>query len=172
MNEIESKMKIRVASERDATSVDHVLQSSYGTLMKESYDAALLERVLPAMTKANPVLLSSGTYYVAICDTNIVACGGWTAQKPGTGEVVPKLGHIRHLATHPGWVRQGIGKAIYGMCECQAIAAGIDTFEVFASINAFPFYAAIGFDMVRKLEVAMGDGNLPIALMTKSLRAG
>jgi predicted N-acetyltransferase YhbS len=163
-------MKIRVATVADAESVDHVLRSSYGPLMKESYDAALLERVLPAMTKANPALLSSGTYFVATCDTNIVACGGWTPQRPGTGEVVPRLGHVRHLATHPGWARQGIGKAIYGMCECQAIAAGIETFEVFASLNGFPFYASIGFDVIERMEVPMGGGSLPIALMTKRLR--
>ena len=167
----ESKMKIRLASERDAASVDHVLQSSYGSLMKEAYDAALLERVLPAMTKANPALLSSGTYYVAMCDTNIVACGGWTAQKPGTSEILPGLGHVRHFATHPGWVRRGIAKAIYGMCEWQAIAAGIETFEVFSGLNAMSFYASIGFDIVRRMEVPMGDANLPIALMTKRLRA-
>jgi len=171
MSMVESKMKIRVASERDAASVDHVLQSSYGSLMKDAYDAALLERVLPAMTRANPALLSSGTYYVAMCDTNIVACGGWTAQRPGTGEVLPKLGHVRHFATHPSWIRQGFGKAIYSVCECQAVAAGIETFEVLASINALPFYASIGFDMVSRMEQPMGDANLPIALMTKRLRA-
>jgi predicted N-acetyltransferase YhbS len=163
-------MKFRLASELDATSVDLVLQSSYGSLMKESYEAALLERVLPAMTKANPALLSSGTYFVAMCDTDIVACGGWTAQRPGTGEIVAKLGHVRHLATHPGWVRQGIGKAIYSMCELQAVASGIETFEVLASLNALPFYGSIGFDLVRRIELPMGGANLPIALMTKRLR--
>jgi predicted N-acetyltransferase YhbS len=171
MSKCESKMKIRVATLADAASVDHVLQSSYGSLMKETYDAALLERVLPAMTKANPALLSSGTYFVAMCDTNIVACGGWTAQRPGTGEVLPKLGHVRHFATHPGWIRQGIGKAIYSICECQAIAAGIETIEVSAGLNAVPFYASIGFDMVGRMEVPMGDANLPVALMTKRLRS-
>jgi hypothetical protein len=41
------------------------------------------------MTKANPKLLASGTFYVAqSLHGEIVGCGGWTREQPGTGEVV------------------------------------------------------------------------------------
>ena len=50
------------------------------------------------MTRANPGLLASGTYYVAESrDSLIVGCGGWTRESPVDGGIEPGLGHIRHF---------------------------------------------------------------------------
>jgi hypothetical protein len=105
--------------------------------MAVAYDGAVLAKALPAMTRANASLLASGTYFVALDESDsVVACGGWTARQPGATEVQPGLGHIRHFATHPQHVLKGLARAIYDMCEAQAIAAGMEIFSCFASTNA------------------------------------
>jgi GNAT superfamily N-acetyltransferase len=81
--------------------------------MKAGYDAFFLSAALPLMTRANPTLLQSGTYYLSETqDGTIIGCGGWTFERPGGGEVVPGLVHIRHFATHPDWIGRGIGTAL------------------------------------------------------------
>lgn len=111
------------------------------------------------MTKANPSLLASGTYFIAETKTHAtVGCGGWTHQKPGSGETATGMGHIRHFATDADWTGRGIGRTIYDCCERQARAAGMKSFECYASLNAEGFYAALGFTVVDRIELPMGDG--------------
>ena len=81
-------------------------------------DDAVLAHALPSMTRANPDLLASGTYFVALDeDHDVIARGGWTTQQPGNGEVQPATGHIQHFATHPRSVRKGAARAIYGIVK-------------------------------------------------------
>src|ERR1043165_1946892 len=141
-----SSFAVRVASLADDAGVTALLQASYPLLMKPAYDAAMLVPALELMTRANPALLSSGTYYVAQSQEGmLVGCGGWTREQPGDGITNEGIGHIRHFATHPEWVRRGIGRAIYRRCEADARKAGITRFECYSSLNAELFYSALGF---------------------------
>ena len=147
---------VRVARPEDAAAVTQLLEASYPELLPSAYDAQFLERALPLMTRANPKLLSSGTYYVAENGQGLlVGCGGWTRERPGTTDVEPALGHVRHFGTHPGWIRRGVGRAIFGRCEASARAAGITTLEAYSGLNAEVFYRALGFERVREIDVAL-----------------
>ena len=138
--------------------------------MRESHDPAVLDAALPLMTRANPVLLASGTYYLAESDAGLaVGCGGWSRERPGSGEVAPELAHIRHFATHPEWIGRGIERALYARCEQDARAAGIRRFECNASLNGEGFYAALGFAPVRPIELPMGSVAVPAILMQRSI---
>jgi GNAT superfamily N-acetyltransferase len=109
----EKPYALRVAGPADAEAVTALLAASYPALLAAAYTADVLAATLPLMTKANPRLLASGTYYVAEADGGSLAgCGGWTAEMPGSGEVVPGVGHIRHFATHPQWTRRGVASAM------------------------------------------------------------
>jgi ribosomal protein S18 acetylase RimI-like enzyme len=111
------------------------------------------------MTKASPSLLGSGTYYVAELSTGfVVGCGGWTAERPGSGTVEPHVGHIRHFATDPGWTRRGIGRAIYRLCENAARSAGVIAFECYSSLNAEEFYRALDFKRIREIDIDLQPG--------------
>ena len=123
------------------------------------------------MTKANPKLLESGTYYVAESkDGDIVGCGGWTIERPGDEVIEPGVGHIRHFGTHPSWTMYGIGKGIYAACEAKARSAGITSFECFSSLNAEKFYSALGFKSVRRIDVELRDGvYFPGVLMRRPI---
>lgn len=76
-------MRLRTADPSDALAVTALLERAYPTLMAAFYDADVLAVALPAMSKANPALLASRTYYVVEDGEQIIGCGGWTAEKPG-----------------------------------------------------------------------------------------
>lgn len=148
--------KLRIARPEDAAAVDGLLQVSYPKLMASSYDEELLAPALNLMTKANPSLLGSGTYYVAELPSGlVVGCGGWTRERPGAGTIEPHMGHIRHFATHPGWTRCGVGRAIYRLCESAARSAGVIAFECYSSLNAEKFYSALGFENIREVDIEL-----------------
>ncbi|MBN1238957.1 MAG: GNAT family N-acetyltransferase [Gammaproteobacteria bacterium] len=162
---------VRIAVPEDSAAVTALLQASYPVLMAAAYDEADLAPALDPMTKANERLLRSGTYYVAQAGNGtLLGCGGWTRERPGTSSVEPGVGHLRHFATHPGWARRGVGRAIYRRCEADARAAGIEEFECYASLNAQKFYAALGFDSVRSIVIDFPLGiSLPAMLMRRPI---
>lgn len=169
-----NEYSIRVATPNDAAAVEALLQVCYPPLMERAYDVGVLAQALTVMTKANLMLLSSGTYYVAgTIDGSIIGCGGWTPAKPDTGHIEQHVGHLRHFGTHPAWINRGIGKAIYQRCEVSAGTAGITTFEVYSSLNAEPFYEALGFRPLRHLSLELSPGIvLPAVLMRCVLPSG
>lgn len=149
---------VRPAQPEDAVAVTALLQASYPRLMTQAYGPDVLAAALPAMTRANPALLASGTFHVAEQAGDLVGCGGWTAERPGSGEVVPGLGHIRHFATHPDWTGQGIGRSIFQTCYREATEAGVRHFDCYASLNAEKFYGALGFAIIEPVAVELRPG--------------
>jgi hypothetical protein len=80
---------IRIARPEDSNAVSALLAASYSSLLAARYDSDALGRALPFMTSANPILLASGTYYVAEREPgHLVGCGGWTTARPGSGEII------------------------------------------------------------------------------------
>lgn len=158
---------VRVATLSDFAGVNALLQASYPILMKPAYDEVLLAPALKLMTRANPALLASGTFYIAEAqDESMVGCGGWTLERPGNDAVEAGLGHIRHFGTHPDWTNLGIGRAIYRLCETDARSARITSFECNASLNAEKFYSALGFESIRRMDCELNSSvMLPGVLM-------
>ena len=157
---------VRGASPQDAEAVSALLEASYPSLMAFGYEPTLFARALPLLTKANPMLLSSCTWYVVEAldaENRLVGCGGWARQRPDVPNepVDPVLGHIRHFATHPNWTRRGIGRALFDRCVADARAAGVCTFECYSSIGAEGFYRALGFSTVEPMKLALAE-NLTI----------
>ncbi len=155
----------------DSVSVEALLNASYPTLMASTYKPAVLAPVLELITKANKSLLESGTYYLAEAhDGSIIGCGGWTLEKPpGSNDIMRSTGHLRHFATHPDWIRRGIGRTIYRQCEAEARAANVQNLEVYASLNGEAFYAAMGFERIRTIAVPIGPTSFPGVLMRRAI---
>src|SRR4029079_19008200 len=96
---------LRVARPADSEAVTALLLASYSILLAASYASCVLRQALPISPGANPPLLASGTYYIAEREPGTpIGCGGWSAARPGTGEIIEGEGHIRHVAIHPEWV--------------------------------------------------------------------
>ena len=164
-------VKVRVATPEDSALVSSLLRASYPELMGPAYDAKLLEQALPRMTVAQPGLLQSGTYYVAEApDGTVVGCGGWTKERPETGEIKAEVGHIRHFAVHPDWIRCGVGKAIYARCVLDARDSGVSRFECYSSLNGEAFYAALGFRRLAQIDLVLFDDvSLPSVHMVADI---
>lgn len=159
---------IRTARPTDTDAVNLLLEASYSRLLTASYDSNILRLALPNMIKANPVLLASGTYYVAETEPGIlVGSGGWTAAEPGSGEITEGEAHIRHFAIHPEWTRRGIGAALLARCFHEARSLGIRKLHCFSTLNAETFYRASGFQTIGPIGVPMGSTiTFPAVLMT------
>jgi GNAT superfamily N-acetyltransferase len=166
-----NKILTRVATTDDHFLVSELLGISYPALMSASYDSKVLAAALPFMTKANPSLLKSGAYYLALAaDGQAIGCGGWSFERPGGNEITRPLAHIRHFGTHPAWTRRGIGRELFSQCKASALLAGAEQFECLASLNAESFYKSLGFITIRHAQVAMGPYvKFPAAVMSLTL---
>lgn len=161
---------IEVATIADHDAICDLLAASYPPLLKPHYESATLARILPAMIVANPYLLSSGRFYFARKDGNAIACGGWSVQEPGTGDVAEGIAHIRHFATNPKWTRRGLAQDIMARCVIDARANGARKLMCFAAKGSEPFYAACGFKVVDTIELEIARGAmLPATLMTRQI---
>lgn len=161
----------RTSNPEDKPRITGLLQACYPVLMKGHYEDSILTKALPLMTNANPKLLRSGTYYLVESEEGTtVGCGGWTRERPGSGEIDSGLGHIRHFATHPDWLGKGIGRMLYEECERVAKVGGIKRFECYSSLNGEGFYGALGFSRVEPIAVPMGpDFAFPSILMVRDI---
>lgn len=171
---MDARFSIRTATPGDDAAVVDVLRAAYPTGMAAVYDPDLLRPALPLMTRSNPALLASGSYYLAeagpASGRQAVGCGGWTCERPGSGDVVPGLAHVRQFASHPDWGGKGVGRAIWDRTAATARAAGIRAFEVYSSLNAEGFYAAVGFSVRLRTTVTMSPGlEFPVVLMERRL---
>ena len=103
----------RVTGPEDAPAVGELLRASYPVLMRAAYGEAL-SAVIEVITRPNPALLESGTFYAAENGRGqMVGIGGWSRERPGDARTEPGLAHLRHFATHPDWCHRGVGRLIY-----------------------------------------------------------
>jgi predicted N-acetyltransferase YhbS len=162
---------IRVATAEDAEQVSAVLHASYATLLPAHYTPAEMAAMLPIIVKANPKLLTSGTYYVAVEDGACLGCGGWTPAKYArVPDETPGMGAIRHFATHPDHVRRGVGSALYREAERTARLAGMNRFQCMAARGAERFYESLGFVVDGPFDLPVAEGVvMPSIRMFKTL---
>lgn len=161
---------IRVACPADFEAVSDVLLASYSTVLADHYDRDLLQQALPFITRANTALLASGTYYVAETRAGaLVGGGGWSMERPGTTEVIPGEAHVRHFATRPEWLGRGVGAALMARCFASARPL-VQRLRCYSTLNAEPFYRALGFETIGPIELAMGPTvKFPSILLKREL---
>jgi GNAT superfamily N-acetyltransferase len=162
-------MKLRVARPDDAAAIGDVLRASYGSLYRGWYRDDVLDAALPAMTRANPRLITSGRYFVVEIAGRIISCGGWSFENP-LGPTTPKTGHLRHFATHPDYLSRGAAGAILKRAVNEADGKGLAAMEVLSSLTAEAFYASHGFSQVAVVNAPMGPARFACMLMRRGIR--
>ena len=162
---------IEIASKEHENDINNVLKASFSSLLSSKYDDISLTTILPRLITVNPILLECGTYYIARNPNgDVVGCGGWTHERPGTKDKENGIAHVRHFATHPEYIGCGVGHALFQKCAAEAQKENVETFECYSTLNAEIFYKSIGFHSVNTFDLEMGDGlTMPAILMRANL---
>jgi GNAT superfamily N-acetyltransferase len=166
-----SQITIRPTTVRDLPRIDALLADSYPALLKADYPPSVLVLALPIITRANPNLLRSGTFFVAEeAEGRALAAGGWTYSAPQGGVGPRDLGHIRHVVAHPSTLRRGLASAILERCFREARAAGLTWMMAQSTRTAVPFYRAMGFEERSEIEITLRPGiTFPAVEMARGL---
>ena len=143
---------IRTSAADDVAAVDALLRRSYPVLLKADYPPSVMVTAVPLISRAQPALVTCGTYYIAEDSSGrCLGAGGWTPKRRQ-----PNAADIRHVATDPRATRRGVGRALMARIVDDARAAGISRLDCLATRTAVPFYQAMGF-------ITLGPLELPLA---------
>jgi N-acetylglutamate synthase-like GNAT family acetyltransferase len=74
------------------------------------------------------------------------------------------------VATHPGWLRHGIGRRLLFHCFDEAASMGVSNLECHSTVVAVDFYLALGFKVVGPLEMNLApDISIDGVLLRRAL---
>lgn len=146
-------LHIRPSTAADLDAVDALFRRVYPKLLKEDYAPSVRVLVLPRISRAQPHLLRSGTYFVAEEDGAILGAGGWTPDRRRAD-----TGHVRHVVTCDRNLRRGIARAVLDRALTQARVAGRTRMVTWSTFTAEPFYAAQGFVRRGVIDVPLDAG--------------
>lgn len=155
-------MILRASTIDDSSQIRALVHRSYSHFYKQCYSEEALDTALPLFCSPKPDLFGSGRFYVAFDGGDLIACGGWSAEHPGTGEIKEGLGYVRQFATDPDHVRMGLAHRIMIASEDQAMQSGISRFDCISSPYAAPFYRRMGYASEGKSTVML-SGQYPLA---------
>ena len=153
-------LSVRPAVRADLAGVDALLAHSYPSLLKADYAPSVLVTAIPLISKAQPRLVTSGTYFVVVDSHDvIVGAGGWSRSgPPGMASGPVTVGHVRHVVSDHTRLREGIGRRLMAHIFETARSAGITQLECFSTLTAVPFYAALGFLQLGPMTVQLREG--------------
>lgn len=168
---MEDALTVRRARASDLAEIDALLGRSYPSLLKDHYPPSVLVTAIPLLSRAQPRLLASGTYFVVLDGTaRVVGAGGWTPGNPMTGRKEAATGHIRHVVTDHRLVRQGIGRRLMAAVIDNARLAGMQRLECLSTHMAVPFYRACGFEKAGEISLELRPGiHFPAIRMHREL---
>ncbi len=150
---------IRPGRAEDIAPLDALLARSYPRLLAADYPPSVLVTAIPRIARAQPWLVTSRTYFVALRSDVLMGGGGWTRALPGDGGAGESgTGHIRHFATDVAAVRTGVGRALMDRVLEDARANDVRTMECFSTRTAVPFYRASGFEVLQQVDIDLAPG--------------
>ena len=157
---------VRTATAADIASVDRLLSQSYAKLLKPNYPPSVMVTAVPLIARANPLLISGGTYYVAEGrGGEILGAGGWTRSIKGRGTA-----DVRHVVSHHKHLRKGIARRVMMGIFSEARRAGMIRLDCLATRTAVPFYSSVGFELDGEVTVGLRPGiEFPAIRMAKDL---
>lgn len=181
----EAGLVLRLATNNDVPALREMIPASVRAL-SAGYTERQIERALGPVFGVDTDLIVDGTFFVAECDGVLAGCGGWSTRRTlyggsegredrGVAEyrdpaVDPAL--IRAFFVHPDFGRRGIGRRLIAACEAAAWDAGFRRIELGATLAGEPLYAAAGYAVTGRFEIALVGGVvLPAAHMAKTLLA-
>lgn len=164
-------LTVRPTTSADLATVDALFARSYPALLKADYKPSVLVTALPLISRAQPRLLSSGTFYVVEDDTGcVLGAGGWSMAAPGGARRQSSVAHVRHVVTDQRHTRRGVGRALMGHVFRKAAGSGARRIECQSTLTAVPFYQACGFRVLGEVAVPLRPGiSFPAVMMEREL---
>ncbi len=174
---------IRVATCDDVLTIESVMRESVQQFASNVYSKQQVASSLAYICHPDEQLIDDGTYFVAVADEVIVACGGWSwrrkvysgsAASAGEDELLdPAIdaARIRAMFVRPAWSRRGLGRAILQHAEQQAAAEGFRRLQLVAMRSAGDLYESCGYQAIADSPITLEDGVvLECTLMEKHLQ--
>ncbi len=164
---------IRPANAADYEAIRSVIAASARAMIAPAYGAAMTDAALTALVTMSDENLATADLRVAEIGGTIVGTAGLGAMDAHgwTPEAAAGItSQVRTFFVDPGFSRRCIGRRLYGHVEAVARAKGHAAIGVRSSLNAVPFYAAMGFRVIAHVDLDVGgDASVPIVLMAKRL---
>jgi len=179
-----SQADIRRATAEDISPLRELIRASVHQLQAADYSEGQRQNALGRIFGVDPALIEDGTYFVALSDSRICACGGWSRRATPFGSdrsparddrlLDPErdAARIRALFVHPDYARRGFGTAILKACEEAAYAAGFRRAELTATLTGLKLFRVHGYIWTEEIQIPLGNGEaLPVIRMTKELES-
>jgi GNAT superfamily N-acetyltransferase len=173
---------IRRASLADVTSIAAVMRESTEAFGADVYNTRQIASALQYICRPDEQLIDDGTYFVAIVDSEIAGCGGWSRRRKvytgsaaasGEDELLDPASdpaRIRAMFVRPAFARRGIGRAILQHSEERAASEGFRRLQLAAMRSAGTLYESCGYHAVADAPILLEDGViLECTLMEKGL---
>jgi len=151
-------MFIRPSTLADKAAICDMAFACYGTLLADHYAPEVLKVALPHISHVPDGLVQCGTYFVAVEGDVIMGACGWTDG--------PRGAEVRKLAVHPDHLRKGIARQLLAHVHGAAHAAGHQRISTAASLNAVPFYRALGYADTGWIKIDTGHADAPFDAVT------
>lgn len=174
--------EVRLATSADIPALTALIAASVDRLQAEDYSEGQRFGALGAVFGVDPILIEDGTYFVALRNSEICGCGGWsrrttpfgTNRSPARDDTLLDPAHdaakIRALFVHPSHARLGVGTTILKSCEAAAKAAGFERAELTATLTGVKLFRVHGYVPAGEIRIALENGEtLPVMRMTKHL---
>ena len=139
-------------------------------------------RTMRQVTPVDPLLIEDGTYYVALVNGWIAACGGWTrrnalfrsaGQTPTPDEMLDPTvdpAGVRAMYTDPDFARKGLGRLVLSTALTAARLAGFRRAQLIATLTGERLYRATGWKTEQNVMVGpKGLSGVPGFLMSRAI---
>ncbi len=166
------EFQLRFASATDVEPIRELIAASVRGLAKGIYTDVQIELSIRSVFGVDHQLIDDGTYFVAEAGGRIMGCGGWSRRRTLFGaseysesrnstllDPISEPAKIRAFFVHPDAARMGIGRAILGRCEGEALAAGFTAAEMMATLPGVPLYEVCGYEKHEYQDVNLPEGE-------------
>jgi len=154
-------VSIRKATADDAAASFAIRREAIRAQCRGHYPQADLETWTAGAMSETFARRVAETFYVATVDGAAV----------GTGMIDLETGKIDAVFVLPGHMGQGVGRALVRHLEALAVEAGLGEIHLESTLNAAPFYRALGFQgEARSIYQSTLGVDLACVPMIKQLR--
>lgn len=152
---------VRHADPGDAEAICGVHVAAISAVESPAYDDdQVLAWASSPTPEQYPIEDDGSPVFVAEADGDVV----------GFAELDAGEAAVEKVYVHPGHAGDGVGTALLSRVESAAADRGLAELSVVSSLNAVPFYEAVGYEQVGETaKTVAGDVEFPCAVFERTL---